>query len=135
MPGVYREEPSREAPDDDPRCKDMKEFTGTLARAAGRRQLRLPVQLPEPQNLIAVIGDDPTDPDRRCDRKCNLQIEGMGKRPQDVVIEVTQAKPNVLRVDRADGIYLRNFTLEYAESNNIYVDETNGFRIQELVSR
>ena len=29
---------------------------------------------PNSQNMIAIMGDDPGDPDRKCDRKCNIQI-------------------------------------------------------------
>ena len=41
----------------------------------------------------------------------------------------------MIRADRADGIYLRNFKVEFSDFNNIYVLETNGFRIDEIVSR
>jgi hypothetical protein len=48
---------------------------------------------PEPASLFpdqrlgeAINGDGP-DRDRRCDRKRDLQIEGTGSSPQDVVIE------------------------------------------------
>ena len=40
---------------------------------------------PNAQNLIAIIGDS-DDPDRVCDAKCNLQIQGMGRRRTDVLI-------------------------------------------------
>ena len=42
---------------------------------------------------------------------------------------------NMIRADRADGVYLRNFTVEYSDFNNIYVLETNGFRFDRIVSR
>ena len=40
------------------------------------------VKCPNARNLIAVIGDSLADPDRECDQKCNLLIEGMGRRPE-----------------------------------------------------
>jgi hypothetical protein len=42
---------------------------------------------------------------------------------------------NVIRADRADGIYLKNFTVENSDFNNIYFLETNGFRADTIVSR
>ena len=41
----------------------------------------------------------------------------------------------MIRADRADGIFLQNFTVEYSDFNNIYVLETNGFAIEEIKSR
>ena len=46
-----------------------------------------------------------------------------------MVITGAKSKLNVIRADRADGVYLKNFTVEYSDFNNIYVLETNGFRI------
>ena len=46
-----------------------------------------------------------------------------------------KSKLNVIRADRADGIYLKNFTVQYSDFNNIYVLETNGFRVDTIVSR
>ena len=39
----------------------------------------------------------------------------------------------MIRADRADGIYLKNFTVEFSDFNNIYVLETNGFRVDTIV--
>ena len=41
----------------------------------------------------------------------------------------------MIRADRADGIHLRNFTVQFSDFNNIYVLETNGFRMENIVSR
>ncbi|HVE68685.1 MAG TPA: hypothetical protein VNB64_08915 [Solirubrobacteraceae bacterium] len=138
MPGVYREEPSRAQPANDPRCARMREETDVTVRRP--RPIEVPTyeaqfRCPHMENLIAVVGDDPNDPDRRCDRRCNLQIEGLGRRPTDVVIENDQRKLNAIRADRADGFYLKNVTLQYSEANNVYVHETNGFILQDLVTR
>jgi hypothetical protein len=46
-----------------------------------------------------------------------------------------KSKLNVIRADRADGIYLKNFQVQYSDFNNIYVLETNGFRIDSVVSK
>jgi hypothetical protein len=52
-----------------------------------------------------------------------------------VLIDGSRKKLNVIRADRADGIHLRNFTVEFSDFNNIYVLETNGFRMENIVSR
>jgi hypothetical protein len=136
LPGVYREEPSRRVPSDDPRCRGD-EYE---AEAPGTKTYEYQRDCPNAQNLIAITGDD-GDPDRRCDDKCNLQIEGTGQRPRDVQVigagfgNKPGAKLNVFRVDRADGIVLRNFLVQYSDFNNLYVIETNGFRLERIVSR
>jgi hypothetical protein len=142
MPGVYRERPSRRAPEPDPRCAgDYDTIGGTLLESGvsgdgGAKVANYEYQrkCPNAQNLIAIVGDS-EDPDRVCDVKCDLQIEGMGRRRGDVLISGQRTKLNVIRADRADGVYLRNFTVEYSDFNNIYVLETNGFRLEEIESR
>jgi hypothetical protein len=52
-----------------------------------------------------------------------------------VLISGSRAKLNVIRADRADGIVLRRFTVEYSDFNNVYVLETNGFRLEDIESR
>ena len=142
LPGVYRERPSRRAPEPDPRCAgDYEEIgrgllgtgvsTETRARVANYEYQR---KCPNAQNLIAIIGDS-GDRDRVCDHKCNIQIEGMGRRRSDVLISGQRSKLNVIRADRADGIYLRNFTVEFSDFNNIYILETNGFAMRNIESR
>ena len=83
-----------------PGCEDEYQNTGALSYDQHR-------QCPNAQNLIAILGD--TNGDRICDAKCNLQIEGTGDDPGDVKIEGQKLKLNVIRADRADGIYLKNF--------------------------
>jgi hypothetical protein len=99
------------------------------------------VNCPNSKNLIEVIGDPSKEADPRhpslpkCTQKCNLQIEGLGKDPADVLLQGDRKKLDVLRVDRADGIYLRNFTVEQSAFNDVDLVEVNGFRISKVVAR
>jgi hypothetical protein len=88
-------------------------------------------------NLIAIFGDStPTDGSIRCDNQfCGTQIVGTGRRPSDVTIDNKFAKLNAIRVDRVSGIFLRNFRVQQAEFNAVYVMETDGFVIDRLVAR
>jgi hypothetical protein len=140
FPGVYKEEPSRAAPADDPRCKDMMETSGVAPGGLGlpEEQRTVPSYqfhrtCPNALNLIAVVGD--SNGDRICDDKCNIEIEGEGKRPQDVLLQGDKKKLNIIRADRADGIAVMNLSMEYSDFNNLYALETNGFRFERLVSR
>jgi hypothetical protein len=129
MPGVYREEPSRAAREPAPECADLYTENAGVRVPSYEYQLKCP----NAQNLIAIIGDGP-DEDIRCDRKCDLQVEGLGRRPQDVLISGERSKLNVIRADRADGIYLKNFEIQNSDFNNIYALETNGFRFDDIES-
>jgi hypothetical protein len=132
MPGLYREAPSRKVPVDQPECAAMFETPedGDAKVATYEHQVRCP----NARNLIAVIGDSLADPDRECDQKCNLLIEGMGRRPKDVLIEGDRLKKDVIRADRADGFFLRNVWVEQGAFNDVDVVETNGFRLRQLVT-
>jgi hypothetical protein len=138
LPGVYREEPSRRVAEPAEACSgDYQEYQDPHFEGVGT--VRVPNfdyqrKCPNAQNLIAIIGDGP-DKDRRCDHRCNLQIEGTGTKPGQVLIDGSRKKLNVIRADRADGIHLRNFTVQFSDFNNIYVLETNGFRMENIVSR
>ena len=143
MPGVYREGPSRRAPEPDPRCAAHYDEIGSSLLASGVAgegggakvaNYEYQRRCPNAQNLIAIIGDGP-DGDRVCDLKCNLQLQGMGRRRRDVLISGQRTKLNVIRADRADGIYLKNFTVEFSDFNNVYILETNGFRMEDIKSR
>jgi hypothetical protein len=128
LPGVYYEKPSLEpAPAG---CEDVYQRTANGQTALSYEEHR---QCPNAQNLIAILGD--TDGDRICDSKCNIQIEGTGDGPNDVRINGQKTRLNVIRADRADGVYLKNMTVWYSDFNNIYVLETNGFRIDQIVTR
>ena len=145
LPGSYRERPSREQPEPDPRCEDDYEAAdgdviggvddpsrGETANYEYQRNC------PNAQNLIAIVGDD-EDEDRECDDKCNIAIKGQAGR-RDVVIKgggygsKPGAKLNLIRADRADGIYLGKFTVRFSDFNNIYAMETNGFRFEKIES-
>lgn len=130
LPGVYTEKPSRQAPDDPEECRDLMEDK----EGGDVPTYEYQVKCPNAKNLIAILGDSLKDDDRECDRKCDLQIEGTARR-KDVVIKGDRRKLNVIRADRADGIYLRNFTVQFADANNIYAVETNGFVFKDIVSR
>lgn len=77
----------------------------------------------------------------------NLQIEGTGARVSDVIFEgdfINKAGDaadgrfrylNGIRGDRADGLYLRNFTTQIFEFNAVYVVETDGYVFDRLLSR
>jgi hypothetical protein len=96
-------------------------------------QLRCPHNL----NLIAILGDrTPGNDSIRCDsRWCGTQIVGTGREPSDVLVDNRFTKLNAIRADRAGGVVLRNFTVQQAEFNSVYVMETDGFLIDNVVAR
>ena len=132
LPGVYSEEPSRQVPVDQAECASMFETPddGDAPVPTFEHQ----VKCPNSRNLIAIIGDSLADPDRECDQKCNLLIEGLGRKPKDVLIEGDRLKKDVIRADRADGFYLRNVWVEQGAFNDVDVVETNGFQLRQLVT-
>ena len=138
LPGVYTEPQSRKVPFPDPKCeKYMVDEAGPrrpdqTVRKAPSYEYHL--CSPNSANLIAILGDS-RDPDRACDHKCDLSLEGAGDSPDDVVISGDGHHPNVIKADRADGIVFRNFTAQYADFNDVYVHETDGFRMDHLVLR
>jgi hypothetical protein len=131
LPGLYKEDPSRKSP-------PCEKSLGPRPRSY-EEQLRCP----HAENLIGVFGDiNPGDDKRKCDAPvCDLQIEGTGDDPEDVVItggfdkEGNWAKLNGIRGDRSDGLYLKNFTVELFEFNAVYILETDGFVIDDIVAR
>ena len=138
LPGLYKEEPSRKIPVKDPKCAgdEYWEPSGDKHTEDGRvPTFKHQVDCPNSRNLIAVIGDSLLDDDRECDHKCNLQMQGMGRREQDVTIQGDRLKQDVIRADRADGFVLHNVRVEQGGYNNVDFVETNGFRIQKVVTR
>jgi Right handed beta helix region len=150
MPGLYTEPESRAAPTHDPACT---QYGITNDRGqTGALSYKWQFYCPNDQNLIAVLGRAPgtTDPpnppaeDRHgipdlgpCIR-CNLQIEGSGASPDDVVIDagrfqsgdaapIGAAKDVGIRADRADGIVIRNLKVRHAAEHDIYVLESDGY--------
>ena len=156
MPGVYREEPSRKVPfgvyQEGPCPNDYVEtegFTNQAPPPGGPRSNDPPVRpnrdfhrkCPNSHNLIAIIGDTRPEPDPtkpllpKCLQLCNLQIIGMGRKATDVVIVGDRRKMDVIRADRADGLYLGNLTVEQAAFNGIDIVETSGFAVRRVVAR
>ena len=156
MPGVYQEEASRAVPvggyQQPPCANDYVEtegFTNTAPPPAGpasndppvRPNRNYQVKCPNSKNLIEVVGDPTPEPNPAapspavCRQLCNLQISGMGRTPSDVLIQGDRKKMDVLRIDRASGIYLSNFTVEQGAFNDIDLVEVNGFRISRVIAR
>jgi hypothetical protein len=154
MPGLYKEKTSRSKPTQDPAC-DEYETTGDRGDA-GALTYAYQFHCPNDQNLIAVMGREPGDtappspplyerrgiPDVGPCVRCNLQVEGSGVSADDVIIEAGSAKAGNggpsgvgtkkdvgFRADRADGFVLRNVTVRHAREHNIYVLESDGYRL------
>lgn len=119
LPGVYLEEPSL--------AREPEDCYHLPARSvkAGYQILSYEQQkaCPHQQNLVGVFGLD------------DLQIEGTGASPADVIFDAQFQKLNVIRADRADGVYMRNFTAERSTFNSVYVIETDGFVVDGVVGR
>jgi hypothetical protein len=133
LPGVYREQPYQAQPS----CAEQLDDPG------GILSYKEQMMCPHAQNLIGIFGDNKPDDDKRqCNAAvCDLQIEGTGERPGDVLItggfkkDGDWMKLNGIRGDRSDGLYLRNFTIELFEFNAVYILETDGFVIDKVVGR
>ena len=172
LPGLYREQPSIRALDERAGAShpsDTAFCEAVLARGPGRLTYEEQVRCRHIQNTVAIFGD-PNFTDDNCGadtegvcanpatQACNpeqsacqyydLQIEGTGDKPTDVIFEgdfITSTPGaaddgqfrylNGIRADRADGIYLRNFTAQIYEFNAIYVLETDGAVMDRLLSR
>ncbi|MBA0124522.1 cell wall-binding repeat-containing protein [Haloechinothrix sp. YIM 98757] len=143
LPGVYREEPSRQARAERHGAPlDRPDLAETCARIAedtdhGDEALTYEEQLtcPHLENLVAVLGDSsPEDDSVGCDsRLCDLQIEGTGTRPYDVVVDGEfDTFLNGLRADRTSGLYLSNFATQHFEFNGIYLIETSGATVDRV---
>jgi len=151
MPGLYREPESRSQPVNDPRCADL-----TVEDTAGRPapSYEYQVACPHDQNLLYVqgreLGSQPPPSPPRADRhgipdvgpclRCNLQLDGSGVKPEDVILDAGTAYPDgkpgakpgghakdvVLRVDRGDGFVGRNFLMRGGLEHGFYTEETDG---------
>lgn len=88
-------------------------------------------------NLIAMFGDrTPRDKSIACNsRFCGTQIVGTGRRMLSVIIDNRFAKLNAIRADRMGGAYFRNFTIQQAEFNALYILETDGFVVDRVTTR
>jgi hypothetical protein len=140
FPGVYTEPTARKATFNDPKCSQEDPKYWEPTNDGHGENGKVPTyqfhwDCKNSRNLVQILGDDPNDPDRECDQKCNLQLEGVGRKPTDVVLVGDRLKRDVVRVDRADGIVLKNLTAEQASFNGFDVVETNGFLLERLVGR
>ena len=84
---------------------------------------------------------------RRCIR-CNIQIEGSGVMPEDVLLDAggkykrqgarpdskpgAHAKHVVFRADRSDGFVGRNFLFKGAREHGFYTEETDGILLDKV---
>jgi len=155
MPGRYTEPTSRQQPLNDPRCAEL---TQQDSSGAETPSYRYQVTCPNDQNLVYVQGREVPDapppeppldnrqgiPDEGPCVRCNLQIEGSSPNPVDVIVDGAsqyeskdpEAKPAqldkdvIIRADRADGIVIRNLLTRGAKEHGIYIEETDGYRIE-----
>jgi hypothetical protein len=140
MPGVYREEPSREVTFNDPKCSfDEPKYWEETNDGHGENG-KVPTYLfhwecRNSRNLVQILGDSPEDEDLVCDQKCNLQITGMGRYAGNVTIVGDRIKEDVIRADRADGIAFYKIAVEQGAFNGIDIAETNGFLVKRIIAR
>ncbi len=152
LPGLYTEPRSRAARADDPACARFRLHNDKGESGAVGYEYQ--ARCPNDQNLIAVVGravgsgSDPQPPleDRRgipnlgrCLR-CNLQLLGSGVSADDVVVDAGRVasgdkgpreavKDVGIRADRVDGFVLRNLKVRHAREHDIYVLESDGYRL------
>ncbi|MDQ6650081.1 MAG: right-handed parallel beta-helix repeat-containing protein [Actinomycetota bacterium] len=157
LPGVYDESDAywRTQPQSD-HCAHLSSaadgaYIGTIQNPvsppamAGNSPVALSYQdqydCPHNLNMIAILGDNPHLADTNgiaCDpstHMCDLQIEGTGLAPADVLIDDKFTKLNAIRADRADGVFFRNFMVQQSEFNSLYVMESDGFAVDRVIAR
>ncbi len=130
MPGHYMEEPSVERWNNPPPgCEGLRD-----ERILTYEQQ---VACPNAHNTIAIFGDSPDDEDIMCttERLCDLQLEGVGIHRQQVVIDANWTHLNAVRADRADGFYITGLTAQRTDFNSVYVLQTDGFVIDDVLTR
>ena len=127
LPGRYLERPS---------LRRLSRACRKLKRQNRPLTYKEELRCPHVSNLVAILGDR-KDKGIACNRErlCDLQITGTGARPEDVVFDARWKKHNVIRADRADGIYVRNITVQHAPDNGLYILETDGFVIDRSLGR
>lgn len=154
MPGRYTEPGSRKAKVNDPKCNPSLLQDDQTGRPTPSYAYQ--ATCPNDQNLVHVLGRkvkgqpvEPPNPDRHgipaqehgeCVR-CNLQIEGSGVIPEDVLLDGgddyerpldPQDKPGkhakhvVMRTDRTDGLVIRNMLFRGALEHGFYTEESDG---------
>lgn len=119
LPGLYLEEPGQPQPEGD--CAKLKARWSSWGYQILSYEQQL--QCPHNQNLVAILG------------KKDLQIEGTGAGPLDVVIDAQYRKLNAIRADMTDGVYFRNFTAQRTTFNSLYILATDGFVIDNMLTR
>ncbi len=154
MPGLYKEQRSRKQPTFDEACAQYR--TKSDSGDPGALSHDYQFHCPNDANLVAVIGRGPDTgalpASPREDRhgipvvgkciRCNVQLEGSGVSADDVIVEAGDAKagnggPSAVGhakdvgifADRADGFVLRNVTVRHAREHDIYMLETDGYRL------
>jgi hypothetical protein len=152
MPGTYTEPTARKVPAFPPQCD---KYRTESEKGKGAVSYEFQYRCPNAQNLVALIGralgpgqDPPSSPTGRPDPhgipnegpciRCNVQVEGSGPRPSDVVLDagrvasgdgapIGAVKDVGFKADRADGVVLRNFTVRHAAEHDVYILETDGY--------
>ena len=157
MPGVYTEPASRVGADQRPEVRRPR--GGQRPRPHRRAFVPLPGDLPErPEPGPRRRPRDQRDTCRRSRRstnrhgipdegaciRCNLQIEGSGRRrpmtsssTRATSRPATRGRPNpvkdvVFRIDRADGFVARNMNVRHAAEHGFYVLETDGYLLDQF---
>jgi hypothetical protein len=159
LPGRYTEPASRQKPTNDKTCNPS--LLQGNQRGTPTPSYAYQATCPNDQNLVHIAGravkGKPQPP--RGDRhgipdaelgdciRCNLQIEGSGVIPEDVLIDGgtkyahpldPQDKPGgyakhvVLRTDRTDGLVVRNMLLRGALEHGFYTEETDGVLLDKV---
>jgi len=157
MPGIYTEPESRAVAAFPPQCD---QYRVESDHGSGAVSYAYQFHCPNAQSLVSVIGralgpgqDPPTSPTGRPDPhgipnlgpciRCNMQIEGSGVNADDTVIDAgnvasgnggpIDAKKDVgLKADRADGIVIRDLTVRHAAEHDVYILETDGYRMTRM---
>jgi hypothetical protein len=165
MPGIYTEPTAREALTDDPACEQWEEVNdrpgdGEGGLQTGANTYAYVFNCPNDQNLIAVMGREPNHdalpptphedrhgiPDLGACIRCNLQLEGSGVSPDDVVVDggdpntgdgsdhdeegtpLQDLKKDVgIKADRADGFVIRNLKVRHVREHGLYMHEVDGY--------
>jgi len=166
MPGTYTEPASRQVSSDPAECAPYKESNDR--GQTGAVSYRYQFYCPNAQNLIAVIGrlpardasgndvpppqppleDRQNIPDNGPCIRCNLEIQGTGVAPDDVIVDggdpavgdhsppgqdsTHYSKDVGIRADRADGFVLDNIKVRHVNEHDVYVEETDGFQLNRL---
>ncbi len=160
MAARYTEPKSRDAETNDPRCNPR--LLQQDASGDDTPSFTYQATCPNDQNLIYLQGrkavPDKQLPTPRGDRRgvpdegpcvrCNMQVEGSGVKPEDVILDAgglydgkekdptskpgSYAKHVVFRADRADGFVGRNMLFKGAREHGFYTEEADGTRLEKV---